>query len=188
MTSQIPPGKLKSFLKDSPNTAADADDEEEKPEGADDDAGGAADDEETDDEGGDEEEVTVESLAADLKPAVAAINEIIDEFRTGSDEQPKKGVETLEETEGLDADKVHAFCKWTEEAGKKDFRALGDQLDLEDVDGFVGWCRAVRKMEEEGTGEGGGEDEKEDENEDEGAEGGDQGSNEETESEDESGE
>jgi hypothetical protein len=178
--ANIPTGKLKAFLKDSPNAAADAGDEEEKPDGTEDDAGDTGtDDEESDDEGGDEAEVTVESLAADLKPAVAAINEIIDEFRTGSDAQPKKGVEQLEETEGLDAEKVHAFCEWTEEAGKKDFRALGDQLDLEDVDGFVGWCRAVRKMEEEGGGEGGDENEGEDE---EGAdEAGDQGTEEETE-------
>jgi hypothetical protein len=167
MTSQVDPRKIKALLKDSQTSLEQGDDEEE--EGA---AGGDEGDEEEEgaDEGGEGEEVTVESLTEDLKPAVESINEIIDEFRTGSDAQPKAGIEQLEEE--LDAEAAHAFCEWTVEAGKKDFRKLGEALDLEDVDGFVGWCRAVRRAEEDGEGEGAG-----DEAEDEGAaEGGDDGS------------
>ena len=170
MASQVDPKKLKSMLNQSQTELNEepADEEEE-----------GAGDEEPDDEAeddGDEaaEEQTVESLTEALKPAVATINEIIDEFRTGSDAQPKAGVEQLEETEGLDAEKVHGFCDWTEEAGKKDFRALGEALELEDVDGFVGWCRAGRKMEEEG-GEGEGGDETDTGDGDEGEDDGDGG-------------
>lgn len=150
MASQVDPKKLKSMLNLSQTEL------NEEPGDEDEEAADEVPDED-EDEGGDEgetEEQTVESLTESLKPAVATINEIIDEFRTGTDAQPKAGVEQLEETEGLDAETVHEFCDWTEEAGKKDFRALGDALELEDVDGFVGWCRAVRKMEEEGEGEG----------------------------------
>jgi hypothetical protein len=178
MASQVDPKKLKSMLNQSQTELNEepADEEEE---------GESADGEESEDEGdeeGDEEgeEQTVESLTKALKPAVATINEIVDEFRTGSDAQPKAGVEQLEEMEDLGAETVHGFCEWTEEAGKKDFRALGTALELEDVDGFVGWCRAVRKMEEEGgdeedgegkadTGDETDEEEPEGEGEDEGA-------------------
>ena len=163
MTSAVDPKKLKSLLNKSQTELDEpADEEGAEPEGetspdADADEG---------EEGG-AAEVTVESLTADLKDAVPTINEIIDEFRTGSEDQPKKGVEQLEEE--LDAELVHGMCAWAEEAGKKDFRKLGEALDVEDVDGFVGWMRAVRKMEEEGEGEGEGEDEGD---EGEGGEGG----------------
>lgn len=151
MTSAVDPKKLKSLLKNSQTEL----DEPVEEEGAE--PGGEAPDDAADEEEGAAEEVTVESLTADLKDAVATINEIIDEFRTGSEDQPKKGVEQLEQE--LDAELVHAMCGWTEEAGKKDFRKLGEALDVEDIDGFVGWMRAVRKTQEEGGGEGGGEDE-----------------------------
>ena len=158
MASTVNPKHLQSLLSKSQTEL------EDEPE----DEGGATEDEVESDEPGDEgdegdeqEEHTVESMTEALTPAVATLNEIVDEFRTGSDAQPRAGVEQLEETEGLDAEKVHNFCDWTEEAGKKDFRALGEALQVEDVDGFVGWCRAVRKMEEEGGGEGGGEGEEE---------------------------
>lgn len=165
MTSAVDPRKLKDLMKDSQTSIPQADDDEEYQPGgeADEEAG----EEETGDEGSDEE-ATVETVTADLKAAVATINEIIDEFRTGTDAQPKAGVEQLEEE--VDADKIHAFCAWTEEAGKKDFRKLGEELDLEDVDGFVGWCRAVRKQQEEGGEEGG--EENEGEEQDDGESGG----------------
>ena len=161
MASQIDPKKLKSMLNQSQTELNEepADEEEEGAATGDEDPG-------AEDEGDDEtEEQTVESLTESLKPAVATLNEIIDEFRTGSDAQPKAGVEQLEETEGLDVEAVHGFRDWTEEAGKKDFRALGEALELEDIDGFVGWCRAVRKMQEEGGGEDEGEGEAETEGE-----------------------
>jgi len=166
--SSVDPGKLKSLVKNSQTELPDTEDEEES-EDTDEGDEGAGDDEtedEADGDDGDEEEVTVDSLAESFAPAVASINEIIDEFRGGGDAQPKAGVEQLEED--VDAETVHEFCAWTVDAGKKDFRKLGEALDLEDVDGFVGWCRAVRKMEEDGEGEGGGEDGKE-EQDDEGA-------------------
>ena len=166
MTSAVDPKKLKSLLNKSQTELDEpADEEGAEPEGE------AAPDADEGEEGGDKE-VTVESLTADLKDAVPTINEIIDEFRTGSEDQPKKGVEQLEEE--LDAELVHGMCEWTEEAGKKDFRKLGEALDVEDVDGFVGWMRAVRKMEEEGEDKGGGEDKG-----DEGEEGGEEAGSEE---------
>jgi hypothetical protein len=157
MTSQVDPKKLQSLLKGS-QAASQSDDDDDGADSAasETSSADAGEDDDTDDEEGDEEEVTVESLTEALKSAVPTINEIIDEFRTGSGAQPKAGVEQLE-TE-LDADTVHGMCRWTEEAGKKDFRKLGEALDVEDVDGFVGWMRAVRKQqEEEGGEEGGGE-------------------------------
>ena len=153
MTSAVDPKKLKSLLNKSQTELDEpADEEGAEPEGE-----AASDGDADEGEKGGAAEVTVESLTADLKDAVPTINEIIDEFRTGSEDQPKKGVEQLE-TE-LDAELVHGMCAWTEEAGKKDFRKLGEAIDVEDVDGFVGWMRAVRKMEEEGGEEGGEEDE-----------------------------
>jgi hypothetical protein len=157
MTSAVNPKHLQSLLQKSQTELEDEPGDEE-------DAAADGEAEEPGDESGDEgdeqEEHTVESMTEALKPAVATLNEIIDEFRTGSDAQPKAGVEQLEETEGVESEKVHAFCDWTEEAGKKDFRALGEALELEDVDGFVGWCRAVRKMKEDGgEGESSGEEE-----------------------------
>ena len=166
MTSQVDPKKVKALLNKSQTELEDPPEDEEEAAGAVDEDGAA--DEEPDDEEGDEEEHTVESMTDALKPAVATLNEIVDEFRTGTDAQPKAGVETLEETDGIDAETVHEFCDWTEEAGKKDFRALGEALGLEDVDGFVGWCRAVRKMEEDGGGETTGENESESEEEPDG--------------------
>jgi hypothetical protein len=171
MTSQVNPKHLQSLLHKS-QTELEPEDDEEADEDTEGDAGAVDEEDESGDEGDEKEEHTVESLTEALKPAVATLNEIIDEFRTGSDAQPHAGVEQLEETEGLDAEKVHGFCDWTEEAGKKDFRALGEALELEDVDGFVGWCRAVRKMEEEGgEGEGG----EEEPAEEDGGEGGEEG-------------
>jgi X-linked retinitis pigmentosa GTPase regulator len=165
MTSQVDPKKLKSLLKSSQTELEDPPEAEAE----DGEAPGEAEDE-GDDEGedgdGEEAEHTVESMTAALQPAVATLNEIVDEFRTGTDAQPKAGVERLEED--LDAKVAHELCEWATEVGKKDFRALGDALDLEDVDGFVGWMRAVRKMEDDGEGETSGEEESEDEGEGEG--------------------
>jgi hypothetical protein len=156
MTSAVDPRKLKSLLKDS--QASIPEDETEDEEQTVDETG---DDESDEDEGGEGEEVTVDSLAKDLQPAVATLNELVDEFRANSGGDVYAGVEQLEEDEEIDSSVVHAFCDWTVEAGRKDFRKLGEALDVEDVDGFVGWCRAVRKMEEDGEGEGDGGDEDE---------------------------
>jgi hypothetical protein len=154
MTSQVDPKKLQSLLKGSQAASQSDDDDDGADSAASETSSADTGEEDDDDEEDDEEEVTVESLTESLKSAVPTINEIIDEFRTGSGAQPKAGVEQLE-TE-LDADTVHGMCRWTEEAGKKDFRKLGEALDVEDVDGFVGWMRAVRKQQEEGGGEEGG--------------------------------
>ena len=129
MISQTDPRKLKALLKDSQAVISEEEDED----------GGSGSDgaDDTDDEGAggdagdDDEQTTVESLTSSFKPAVAAINEIVDEFRTGTDAQPKAGLERLEEE--INAELVHDFCAWTDDVGKRDFRALGDGLDLEEV-------------------------------------------------------
>ena len=164
MPSKTDPKKLKALL----NSSADDPDDEDEGGGA-----GTTPDAETEegdttelDEGEEaDDEITVESLTKELAPALATINEIIDEFRTGSDAQPNAGVEQLEEE--LDAKVVHDFSAWTVEAGKKDFRKLAQELGVEDEDGFVGLCRAIRKNQEDGEhtegsdkgDEGGGEEE-----------------------------
>jgi hypothetical protein len=162
------PRKLKALLNQSQQQAVE-DDEPAVEAGGDDAEEEGLDEEDLDGEEGDEEEITVEQLADKLKPAVETLNQIVDDFRAGGDKQPKAGIESLEELEEVGAELVHQFCEWTDDVGKKDFRKLGEALELEDVDGFVGWCRAVHKMEQDGSGEG-----DVDETEDKG-EGGDEG-------------
>ena len=164
-TSQVDPKKLKSLLNKSQTELDEPEEEGQEDDGSD--GADGADEADDADEGDEKEEHTVESMTDALKPAVDTLNEIVDEFRTGTDAQPKAGVEALEEA--IDAETAHEMCEWATEAGKKDFRMLGEALDLEDVDGFVGWMRAVRKMEDEGEGEGKG-DEEESEEETEGEE------------------
>ena len=164
-TSQVDPKKLKSLLNKS-QTELDEPEEEGQEDAGSDGADGADEADEGDED--EKEEHTVESMTDALKPAVDTLNEIVDEFRTGTDAQPKAGVEALEEA--IDAETAHEMCEWATEAGKKDFRKLGEALDLEDVDGFVGWMRAVRKMEDEGEGEGKGDEEEEETEEEPGEE------------------
>ena len=166
-TSQVDPKKLKSLLNKS-QTELDEPEEEGQEDAGSDGADGADEADEGDED--EKEEHTVESMTDALKPAVDTLNEIVDEFRTGTDAQPKAGVEALEEA--IDAETAHEMCAWATEAGKKDFRMLGEALDLEDVDGFVGWMRAVRKMEDEGEGEGQGDEEEEETEEEPGEEAG----------------
>ena len=95
MTSQTDPRKLKALLRDSQAVIPEADEDDEEATGADG-SDGADEEEDTGDEG-EAEGLTVESLAESFKPAVPTINEIIDEFRQGTDAQPEAGIEQLEE-------------------------------------------------------------------------------------------
>ena len=159
--AKISARKLKSLVRDSNQTS-----ESDEDEGA----AGATDEQDQDDEGDDDEdggepEVTVESLAKDLEPGLSVLNEAVDAYRTGDEDQPHAGLEALEEE--VDAKVVHDLEEWSEEAGKKDFRKLGDELGVDDTDAFVGFMRKVRaRQEEKGTAEdhadkGGGQDEEE---------------------------
>jgi hypothetical protein len=194
MTSQTDPRKLKALLRDSQAVIPEADEDDEEATGADgadgaDEESGDEGDEEEDGDEGEGEELSVESLTESFKPAVATINEIIDEFRQGGDAQPEAGIEQLESE--LDSELVHSFCKWTDEVGKRDFRKLGEGLELEDVDGFVGWCRAVHKLEIEGDGDESDDEDEESEDDGDEGEGGDEGGEEDAEDdggEDEGGE
>ena len=144
--STTDPAKLRALLRDSqqesePEPEPELDEPAESPEDSMEDEDLASDD------APELGEATVESLAEALKPAVPTINAIVDDFRAGNEAQPHEGIEVLEEE--LDAATVHHFCQWVYEAGKKDFRALGDALDVEDIDGFVGLCRAIAANQDE---------------------------------------